>query len=86
MPPVARNRATADPRVPAADTKPSSWLSQFTTHVLSIVRHPRPVIFNSIGVPGGPEAGAIAKVCVRLIAPCATGVLPTRAITSWTPP
>jgi hypothetical protein len=32
-------------------------LSQFTTQVLSIVRHPRPVTFNSRGVPTGPDAG-----------------------------
>ena len=84
--PAARKRATADPRVPAAVTKPSSWLSQFTTQVLSIVRQPRPVTFNSIGVPTAPDAGDSAKVCVRLIAFCAAGLPSMSAITSCTPP
>ena len=61
--PVARKRATAEPRVPAAETKPSSWLSQLTTQVLSIVRQPRPVTFSSIGVPTGPDVGVS---CERL--------------------
>ena len=30
-------------------------MSQFTTHVLSIVRHPSPFTLSSIGVPTGPD-------------------------------
>jgi hypothetical protein len=70
----------------AADTNPSSWLSQLTTHVLSIVRQPSPVTFNSMGVPTGPDAGVSANVWVTLMALCATALPSMRAITSWTPP
>ena len=62
--PAARNRATADPFDDAADTNPSRALSQFTTHVLSIVRQPRPFTLSSIGVPMGPDAGTISKLWV----------------------
>ena len=59
--------------MPAADTKPTRLLSQFTTHVLSIVRQPSPLTVSSIGVPTGPDAGVISKLCVTSMPFCATG-------------
>ena len=37
--------------------EPEPLLSQFTTHVLSIVRQPSPFTLSSIGVPTGPDVG-----------------------------
>jgi hypothetical protein len=72
--------------VPAADTKPTSLLSQLTTHVLSMVRQPSPFTFSSIGVPSGPETGLSSKLCVTSMPFCATGFPSISAITSCTPP
>ena len=61
----ARLRGTRQqtrPRVSVAETHPTSWLSQFTTHVLSSVRHPSPLTRISIGVPTGPSVGCISNV------------------------
>ena len=59
---AARNQATDEPRVSVAETHPTSWLSQFTTHVLSSVRHPSPLTRISIGVPTGPSVGCIERL------------------------
>src|SRR5260370_210188 len=84
--PAARNRATAEPRVLAADTHPRLLLSQLTAHVLSMVRQPSPLTFSSIGVPTGPEVGVSSKVCVTSMPFCATAFPSMVAITSCTPP
>ena len=59
-------------------------LSQFTTQVLSIVRQPSPFTRISMGVPTGPAAGVISKLCVTSIPFCATGLPSISATTSWT--
>jgi hypothetical protein len=61
-------------------------LSQFTTQVLSIVRQPSPFARISMGVPTGPAAGVISKLCVTSMPFCATRVLSMSATTSCIPP